>query len=188
VIPTGASGGFRPRPGSELADYVRGSDRTSAQMGTTDIATGTDAQLRSNRVAANLNHMIIPARDKRESARFLAEILGLDVGADWAHFVPLRTNNGVTLDFADSKDFRPLHCAFLVSDGEFDCALSRLKERGVKFYADFDGTGLGAINRLYGGRGVYFDDPNGHLFELITRPYGTEPQRWIDGKAARSNE
>jgi catechol 2,3-dioxygenase-like lactoylglutathione lyase family enzyme len=27
------------------------------------------------------------------------------------------------------------------------------------------------------GRGVYFYDPNGHLFELITRPYGANPEK-----------
>jgi hypothetical protein len=34
----------------------------------------------------------------------------------------------------------------------------------------------GEINHLYGGRGVSFDDPSGHLFELITRPYGETPE------------
>jgi len=37
-------------------------------------------------------------RDKEKSARFLAGILGLEVGQQWAHFVPVRTSNGVTLD------------------------------------------------------------------------------------------
>lgn len=30
----------------------------------------------------------------------------------------------------------------------------------------------GEINTNHGGRGVYFDDPSGHHFELITQPYG----------------
>ena len=30
----------------------------------------------------------------------------------------------------------------------------------------------GRINHHFGGRGVYFDDPDGHLFEIITQPYG----------------
>jgi catechol 2,3-dioxygenase-like lactoylglutathione lyase family enzyme len=53
-------------------------------------------------------------RDKEKSARFLAGILGLEVGRQWAHFLPVITSNGVTLDFSDSSDFRPQHDAFLV--------------------------------------------------------------------------
>jgi hypothetical protein len=25
----------------------------------------------------------------------------------------------------------------------------------------------------FGGRGVYFEDPSGHMLEIITRPYGS---------------
>lgn len=124
-----------------------------------------------------LNHMIIPAKDKRASARFLADILGLAVGPDWGHFVPLNTGNGVTLDFAEADEIRPMHCAFLVSEVEFDAALQRVRQAGVTFCANFDDSGRGEINHLYGGRGFYFHDPDGHLFELITRPYGATPER-----------
>jgi catechol 2,3-dioxygenase-like lactoylglutathione lyase family enzyme len=92
---------------------------------------------------AQLNHLIIHGRDKEKSARFLAGILGLEVGRQWAHFLPVRTSNGVTLDFSDSSDFRPQHYAFLVSESEFDAALERIREAGVEFYADFDLAGLG---------------------------------------------
>jgi hypothetical protein len=64
-------------------------------------------------MVAQLNHLIIPVRDKEKSARFLADILGLEVGQQWAHFLPVSTNNGVTLDFSDSRDFLPQHYAFL---------------------------------------------------------------------------
>jgi catechol 2,3-dioxygenase-like lactoylglutathione lyase family enzyme len=123
-----------------------------------------------------LNHMIIPAKDRRASARFLADILGLPVAPDWGSFVPLNTGNGVTLDFADAREIRPMHCAFLVTEVEFDAALQRIRKADVRFFARFDATGPGEINHLYGGRGVYFRDPDGHLFELITRPYGATPE------------
>jgi catechol 2,3-dioxygenase-like lactoylglutathione lyase family enzyme len=122
-----------------------------------------------------LNHMIIPAKDRRASARFLANILGLTVAPDWGPFVPLKTGNGVTLDFADATEFPSMHCAFLVSEAEFDAALQRMRKADVKFYANYDETGPDEINHLYGGRGFYFYDPDGHLFELITRPYGAAP-------------
>jgi hypothetical protein len=92
---------------------------------------------------------------------------GTGAGPEWTHFVPVRTANGVTLDFSDSKDFRPLHCAFLVNETEFDAALSRINSEGVKFYAEFDRTGPGEINHLYGDRGVYFDDPNLSPFSSV---------------------
>lgn len=125
---------------------------------------------------AELNHTIIPARDKWASARFLADILNLEAGPEWGRFVPVRTGNGVTLDFANSTEFRPQHYAFLVSDTEFDAALARIRARGVAHYANFRREQPGEINQLYDGRGVYFDDPDGHLLELITRPYGPTPE------------
>jgi catechol 2,3-dioxygenase-like lactoylglutathione lyase family enzyme len=128
-------------------------------------------------MSVELNHTIIWAKDRWASARFLADVLGLAAEPEWGPFVPLRMSNGVTLDFADSRDFRPQHYAFLVSESEFDAALARLKRSGIKFHANFDGSGAGEINRLYGGRGVYFGDPNGHRLEIITRPYGAVPER-----------
>jgi catechol 2,3-dioxygenase-like lactoylglutathione lyase family enzyme len=129
-------------------------------------------------MTVELNHTIIPAKDKWLSAKFLADILGLEAGPEWSHFVPVRTSNGVTLDFADAAEFRRQHYAFLVSEDQFDGALSRIKAAAIAFYADFNRSGCGEINRLYGGRGFYFEDPDGHLLEIITRPYGPTPERW----------
>jgi catechol 2,3-dioxygenase-like lactoylglutathione lyase family enzyme len=138
-------------------------------------------------MGAELNHIIVPAKDKWASAKFLAAVLGVEAGPEWAHFVPVRTSNGVTIDFDNAKNFGHHHCAFLVSEAEFDAALKRIKQAGIEFFAEFDRSGSGEINRNYGGRGLYFDDPSGHLFELITRPYGDVPEQWIDGKAVKSS-
>jgi catechol 2,3-dioxygenase-like lactoylglutathione lyase family enzyme len=135
-------------------------------------------------MSIELNHFIIEARDKRASAEFLAGILGLQAGPEWAIFVPVRLGNGVTLDYAEASEIPHQHCAFLVSEAEFDAALARIRSAGVEFYADYDRSGRGEINHLYGGRGVYFYDPNGHLFELITQPYGPVPEKWSDTVAS----
>ncbi len=95
----------------------------------------------------------------------------------WGPFVPVRTANGVTLDFVDSKDVRTQHYAFLVDDKEFDAGLARLKKDGTKIYAGPHKESPGEINHHDGGRGVYFEDPNGHLLELITTVYGTAYKR-----------
>jgi hypothetical protein len=65
-------------------------------------------------MTVQLNHTIIPAKDKWVSAKFLADILNLEAGPEWGHFVPVKTHNRVTLDFSDSTDFNQRHFAFLV--------------------------------------------------------------------------
>jgi len=52
----------------------------------------------------------------------------------------------------------------------------RLRERALPHWADPGRTLPGQINRHWGARGVYFEDPSGHLLEIITRPYGA----WAD--------
>ena len=126
---------------------------------------------------AQLNHIIIPAHDKDKSAKFLGDVLGVKPDPQWGPFIPVRTANGVTLDFADREDFRPQHFAFLISEEEFDAAYARIRAQGVKHYATPRRERPGEINHRYGGRGVYFDDPNGHLMELITQPYGDRPEQ-----------
>src|SRR5438105_14651032 len=87
-------------------------------------------------MSVELNHTIIPAKDKWASARFLADMLNLEAGPEWGHFVPVKTANGVTLDFDTREEFRPGHYAFLVSDAEFDAAVARTRARGVRSGAD----------------------------------------------------
>lgn len=121
-----------------------------------------------------LNHTIVRAHDKHASAAFLARVLDLPVGAPWGPFVPV-TIGRVTLDYLDDRsDFTPQHYAFLVGDKEFDAALARLGEDAVRIWADPDRHEPDTINHRYGGRGVYFQDPDGHLMELLTAPY-TDP-------------
>ena len=125
---------------------------------------------------AELNHIIVWTKDKHASAAFLAEILGVQAGAPWGHFVPVKTSNNVTLDFIDGgADVRTQHYAFLVSDAEFDAGFARIKAKGLTYWADPQKSQPGEINHHFGGRGVYFEDPNGHLLELITTPYGVHP-------------
>ena len=112
-------------------------------------------------MSVELNHTIIPVQDKWASAKFLADILNLEGGPEWGHFVPVKTANGVTLDFDTREEFRSGHYAFLVSNAEFDAAFARIRAQGVSYYADPRRAKSGEINHLHGGRGVYFEDPNG---------------------------
>jgi catechol 2,3-dioxygenase-like lactoylglutathione lyase family enzyme len=120
-----------------------------------------------------LNHTVVYARDRRLSAEFIAAILGLEVGAPFGPFLPVDLGNGVTLDYHEMRDepIQPQHYAFLVPDERFDAMIARLEAVGVTYYADPHHTEPGGINRLFGGRGAYFDDPDGHNMEIMTRPY-----------------
>jgi catechol 2,3-dioxygenase-like lactoylglutathione lyase family enzyme len=97
--------------------------------------------------------------------------------------VPVRLANGVTLGFANTAEPPPQHFAFLVGDAEFDAALARIRDAGGAFYANSHRDGRGEINQLYGGRGVYFEDLDGNMLELITQPYGPRRMRWVAGAA-----
>ncbi|NJP48627.1 VOC family protein [Streptomyces sp. SBST2-5] len=122
---------------------------------------------------AHLNHTVVYARDRRRSAEFLASILGLRVGAPFGPFLPVDLGNGVTLDYYEKRDepVQAQHYAFLVPEEQFDTMISRLEAAGVTYYADPAHTEPGRVNDLFGGRGAYFDDPDGHNMEIMTRPY-----------------
>jgi catechol 2,3-dioxygenase-like lactoylglutathione lyase family enzyme len=127
-------------------------------------------------MAVELNHIIVPAKDKRASADFLAGILGLTAElAEWGPFVQLPLSNGVAIDYLDMDEFTVQHCAFLVSEAEFDASFERIEQAGLTYWADPYKQEPGRINHLYGGRGVYFEDPGGHTMEIITKPYGDTP-------------
>jgi catechol 2,3-dioxygenase-like lactoylglutathione lyase family enzyme len=123
-------------------------------------------------MSVQLNHTIVLAEDKGVSARFLAEILGLEAPTAFGPFVCVETANGVSLDYSDrARPFQPSHYAFLVGEDEFDDIFARVKERNVTYWADPGHTHAGVLN--HNGRGFYFEDPSGHNMEVLTRPYGT---------------
>ena len=122
-------------------------------------------------MAVLLNHTIIPVRDKKESAEFLAEILGLDPPVPFGPFMCVETANEVSLDFDDRWEVARSHYAFLVSEDEFDAIFARVTARGLRYWADPGHQQESVING--NGRGFYFEDPSGHNMEVLTRAYGT---------------
>jgi catechol 2,3-dioxygenase-like lactoylglutathione lyase family enzyme len=125
-------------------------------------------------MAVKLNHTIVHARDKRESAAFYAEVFGLGEPVPFGPFLDLETANEVTLAILETDEkFNPQHYAFLVSEAEFDQIFARVKAKRLDYWADPGRRHQGEINTHFGGRGVYFEDPSGHLLEIITRPYGS---------------
>jgi catechol 2,3-dioxygenase-like lactoylglutathione lyase family enzyme len=125
-------------------------------------------------VSVQLNHTIVSCHDQQRSAAFLAGILGLPAPARFAHFLVVEADNGVSLDFAETTaQITPQHYAFLVGEEEFDATFARIRGQDLPYWADPGRTRPADINHRDGGRGLYFEDPDGHLLEIITRPYGS---------------
>jgi catechol 2,3-dioxygenase-like lactoylglutathione lyase family enzyme len=125
-------------------------------------------------LAINFNHTIVAARDSERSATFLADILGLPAPMRWGPFQVVTTDNGANIDFMNVEgEISPQHYAFLVSEPEFDKIFDRIRHRRLDYWADPAQKQQGKINHHDGGRGLYFEDPDGHLLEIITRAYGS---------------
>jgi hypothetical protein len=124
-------------------------------------------------MAVQLNHTIVAARDNVASATFMSEMLGLPAPTPFGPFMMVEVENGVSLDFMNTDEVTPQHYAFLISEPEFDEIFGRVQQRKLAYWADPMRSRPGEINRGDGGRRIYFEDPDGHFLEVLTRPYGS---------------
>jgi hypothetical protein len=121
-------------------------------------------------MTVEFNHTIVAARDKWVAAAALAEILGLPEPLAAEPFAAVQLTNGVSLDFMDTADdIATQHYAFLIDEPTFDEVAARLAERGIPTFAD-PGHRTPGHNTRGGGRGLYFDSPDGHNLEVLTVP------------------
>lgn len=126
-------------------------------------------------MAIELNHMIVPARNKEESARFYEHMFGFEYTGPMGPFTPVKIQSqSLTLDFDENEAFDPQHYAFKVSEREFDVIFGRVVDAGLAYGSQPFAPENMEINRWNGGRGVYFRDPSGHLLELLTQDYTAE--------------
>ena len=125
-------------------------------------------------MTVQLNHTIVWCRDQQKSAAFLSEILGLPAPTVYEPFLIVEVDNGVSLDFHEMDgEVVQQHYAFLVGEDDFDEIFGRIVARGLDYWPSPMRTSPGTINHNDGGRGVYFADPDNHMLEIITRPYGS---------------
>jgi catechol 2,3-dioxygenase-like lactoylglutathione lyase family enzyme len=125
-------------------------------------------------MVVRLNHTIVAAHDKNAAALFLTEILGLPAPSVLGPFAVVQVGDDTSLDYMETEgDITSQHYAFLVSEIEFDEIFGRIRERRLAYWADPSQQQRGQINSWDDGRGVYIEDPNGHLLEILTRPYGS---------------
>ena len=126
----------------------------------------------------HLDHAIVPARSKVASARRLAELLGVP----WSDhgpgpFAPVYVNDGLTLDFIETDEpFEVHHFCFRVDPDEFDVILGRIQAAGIPYRSNVRGPVDRKINTDYGGRMFYWNDPEGHQWELLTVSYARQPR------------
>jgi catechol 2,3-dioxygenase-like lactoylglutathione lyase family enzyme len=124
-------------------------------------------------MTVQLNHTIVWCKDNRRSAQFLTDLLDRPPPQPFHNFMVVALDNGVSIDFMAKDGLVAMqHYAFLVDDATFDHGFARIEALGLTYWADPARTKPGEINRNDGGRGVYFEDPDGHLLELLTTPYG----------------
>ena len=123
-------------------------------------------------MTVELNHTIVAAHDQDAGAAFLTEVLGLDPPTRFGPFTVVALAHGMSLDYATEPDPTPQHYAFLVGDDEYQPIMERLRARGVATYADPQRRRPGE-NTRDGGHGAYFTSPEGHILEILTRPYGS---------------
>lgn len=125
-----------------------------------------------------LDHTIVPSRQKLASAKLLAHLLGVP----WSEtgpgpFSPVYVNAGLTLDFIDTNDHFPIyHFCFRVSESDFDAILGRIAAAAIPYRSSVRGPVDMRINTDYGGRMIYWNEPDGHQWEMLTVSYARQPR------------
>ncbi|MDH4870007.1 VOC family protein [Pseudomonas sp. BN515] len=124
-------------------------------------------------MAIQLDHLMVPARDKLRSARLLAELLDVpwsDTGI--GPFAPVYVNDGLTLDFDQwGEPFPLIHFCFRVSPEEFEAILGRIRAAGIDYRSAVHGPVDHKVDREHGGSIVYWNEPDGHQWEMLTVSY-----------------
>jgi hypothetical protein len=128
-------------------------------------------------MAIELDHVIVSSRDKRAAARQLAGLLGVPWGdARFGPFTAVYLNDGLTLDFIDTEDAFPVeHFCFRVQPHEFDAILARIAQAGIAWRSKVAGPIDRQVDTQFGGKGVYWNEPDGHQWEMLTVSYARPP-------------
>lgn len=129
-----------------------------------------------------LNHTIVYCSDRQASATFLADVLGLPAPTRFGPFAVVQVANEVSMDFLEAEPVHPQHYAFLVDEDTFDEIHRRIVDRGISYWADPERRVGQQVNTKDGGRGLYWLDPDDHVLEILTVPYGGWPEQAPDDR------
>ena len=124
-----------------------------------------------------IDHLLVPARNKLAAAELIAKLLGVR----WSEtgvgpFAPVFVNGGLTLDFDQwTEPFPPTHICFRVGEAEFDAILGRIRAAGIPFRSNVHGPVDNEVGSFGGGRNIYWSEPDGHAWEMLTVSYARAP-------------
>lgn len=118
-----------------------------------------------------LDHAIVPSHNRLESAKFLAGLLDVPWAESQGSFTPVFVNDTLTLDFADRSQFESHHFCFRVGEEAFDAILGRIEAAGISYRSRPRGENDGKVNHRLGGKNLYWEDADGHLWEILTVSY-----------------
>lgn len=121
-----------------------------------------------------LNHTIVNSFDKLEAAKFYERVLGFEFLKVWGPFAIVKVNSTLTLDFLEKQSFSKSHYAFKVNEEQFNEIFERIKKENIPYGSGPNNLKDMKINHNYGGKGVYFPDPSGHILEILTVDYDIE--------------
>lgn len=121
-------------------------------------------------MAIQLDHVIVPSHDPA-AAKSLAGLLDVPWQESQGSFTPVYVNETLTLDFADREQFESHHYCFHVSDAEFDAIFGRIQAARIPYRSSPRGENDMQISRRLGGKNLYWQDPDGHLWEILTVSY-----------------
>jgi catechol 2,3-dioxygenase-like lactoylglutathione lyase family enzyme len=128
-------------------------------------------------MAIQVDHIIVPAQDRVEAARRLAGLLDVPWEKTQGEFSPVYVNDGLTLDFAQRPEFEGRHhICFRVSDADFDAIFGRIRAAGLAYRSRPHGENDMTINTRLGGKNLYWQDADGHLWEILTISYARRAQ------------
>ena len=122
-------------------------------------------------MAIQLDHVIVPSHDRIGGAKLLAEMLDVPWAKSQGAFTPVYVNDALTLDFAERERFEGHHFCFRVSDEQFDAIFDRLRARQIAYRSHPRGDNDMKINHRMGGKNLYWEDADGHLWEILTVSY-----------------
>jgi catechol 2,3-dioxygenase-like lactoylglutathione lyase family enzyme len=128
-------------------------------------------------MSIHLDHIMVPARDKIKSAKLLAELLGVPwSAAGIGPFAPVFVSDSLTLDFDEWTEAIPmLHYCFRVEQQAFDAILQRIKDAGIPYRSNVHGDVDFKVDTAHGGSIVYWNEPDGHQWEMLTLSYARKP-------------
>lgn len=125
-------------------------------------------------IATNgLNHLALPVKDPKRSARFYADLFNMEITSSSPEIAFLKTVGSTDMIALNRSDLEivsgrdSFHFGFIVTAEQFDAAVRTIAESAVKM--------LSKPGRRSIGRYVFIEDPDGHVIEIFECAVSQDP-------------